>query len=57
MAQPHVIEALCDLADRKLVPVAGGVLLPKGLGGIGVSGDTSDQDEAYALSAIKSLGL
>lgn len=44
-----------------MIPVAGGVLLRDAegrlLGAIGVSGDTSDNDERCALLAIEALGL
>lgn len=44
-----------------LVPVPGGVLIrnPEGglLGAVGVSGDTSDNDEAAALDGIAAAGL
>ncbi|HEY3593484.1 MAG TPA: heme-binding protein [Polyangiaceae bacterium] len=44
-----------------LVPVPGGVLVRDGngeiVGVIGISGDTSDNDEACAVAAIASVGL
>jgi uncharacterized protein GlcG (DUF336 family) len=43
------------------VPVAGGVLVRDGggklLGSVGVSGDTSDNDEIAALAGIAAAGL
>jgi uncharacterized protein GlcG (DUF336 family) len=48
------------VAGGALVPVAGGVLI-KGdnaiLGAVGISGDTSDNDEAAALAGIEASGL
>ena len=44
-----------------LVPVAGGVLIKSAegnvIGAVGVSGDTSDNDEAAAIAGIKAVGL
>jgi len=43
-----------------LVPVPGGVLIRQEgriIGALGVTGDTSDNDEACAVHAIESLGL
>ena len=44
-----------------IVPAAGGVIVCNDagdiLGAIGVTGDTSDNDEACALAAIGSVGL
>jgi uncharacterized protein GlcG (DUF336 family) len=44
-----------------MVPAAGGVIVCDGagtiLGAIGVTGDTSDNDEACALAAIESQDL
>jgi uncharacterized protein GlcG (DUF336 family) len=44
-----------------LVPVPGGVLIrDKGgalMGAVGVSGDTSDNDEAAAIAGIESAGF
>jgi uncharacterized protein GlcG (DUF336 family) len=43
------------------VPVPGGVMIRDGggrlLGAVGISGDTSDNDEACAMHAIGSVGL
>ncbi len=38
------------------IPVAGGVLLADGSGAVGVSGDTSDNDEAAAVAGILAIG-
>ena len=48
------------LAQGRLVPVPGGVLIKDGeklLGAVGVSGDTSDNDEACAIAGIEAAGL
>src|ERR1700761_5782050 len=47
--QAYFISAANALAQGRLVPVPGGVLIQDGttlLGAIGISGDTSDNDEA-----------
>ena len=58
--QPSFVAAVTHVAGGALVPVAGGVLI-KGdnaiLGTVGISGDTSDNDEAAALAGIEASGL
>ena len=58
--QPYFIDAVNTIAKGALVPVPGGVLIMDGatlLGAVGVSGDTSDNDEACALAGIEAAGL
>ncbi len=59
--RPAFIGALNNLADGKLVPAPGGVLIRNEqgevIGAVGITGDTSDIDEQCALSALESLGL
>jgi uncharacterized protein GlcG (DUF336 family) len=59
--RPHFVNALVGLTDGNIVPVPGGVAIrdenKKIIGAIGVSGDTSDNDEAAAIAAIKIAGL
>ena len=59
--RPHFVNALVGLTDGQLVPVPGGVAIrdanKKIIGAVGVSGDTSDNDEAAAIAAIKAAGL
>jgi uncharacterized protein GlcG (DUF336 family) len=58
--QPYFIAAVTQSVGA-LVPVPGGVLVrdPDGalLGAVGVSGETSDNDEAAALAGIEAAGL
>jgi uncharacterized protein GlcG (DUF336 family) len=58
---PVFFTALAAVSHGRLVPVPGGVLiLDRSLGiigAIGISGDTSDQDEACALAGIEAAGL
>jgi uncharacterized protein GlcG (DUF336 family) len=55
------VNALNGLAGGNLIPVPGGVLIrdagQKIVGAVGVSGDTSDNDEAAAVAAITAAGF
>lgn len=58
--QPYFIEAMNALSDGSLVPVPGGVLIRDRediIGALGITGDSSDNDEAIAISAIEALGF
>ncbi len=59
--QAYFIGAVNTLAQGRVVPVPGGVLLHDAggglLGAVGISGDTSDNDEICALAAIAAVGL
>lgn len=59
--QPYFIQAMNALAKGSLVPVPGGVLIRDGdgalLGAVGITGDTSDNDEACAVAGIEAAGL
>lgn len=62
MAQqrPHFVGALAASVSGPFIPVPGGVLIKQGgqvIGAVGVTGDTSDNDEAAALAGIKAAGL
>lgn len=58
--RPHFITA-AGPAVGGLIPVAGGVLIRDGsdqvVGAVGVSGDTSDNDEIAAIAGIAAAGL
>lgn len=58
--RPHFLAGALGVIDG-IIPVAGGVLLktPEGqiIGAVGVSGDTSDNDEAAAIAGIQAAGL
>ncbi|MFK7877338.1 MAG: heme-binding protein [Paracoccaceae bacterium] len=59
-AEPFFIQAMNALSQGSLVPVAGGVLIKKDgviLGAVGITGDTSDNDEACAIAAIEKAGF
>jgi len=59
--RPHFLEGLSGVSNGKIVPVPGGVLVKSKsgelLGAVGISGDTSDNDEACAVHAIEGAGL
>ncbi|RIY00041.1 heme-binding protein [Aureimonas flava] len=58
--QPYFINAMNTLAGGSLVPVPGGVLIRDGgrvVGAVGITGDTSDNDEAAAVAGIAAVGL
>jgi len=60
-AVPHFFAALNAVFPKGIVPVPGGVLIRDAsgalLGAVGVSGDTSDNDEICALAGIAAAGL
>jgi uncharacterized protein GlcG (DUF336 family) len=60
--QPYFVSAVSHVAGpAALVPVAGGVLIRSQegrlLGAVGISGDTSDNDEICAVAGIEAAGL
>ena len=58
--RPAFLGALSTMSEGKVVPVAGGVLIMSGneiIGAVGVTGGTSDEDEACAIEGIKAAGL
>ncbi len=59
--RPHFIAAATHAIGGALIPVAGGVLIRDAgnavIGAIGVSGDTSDNDEIAAMAGIEAAGL
>ena len=60
-AMPAFFDAINSLTGGEVIPVAGGVLIRNAegsiLGAIGISGDTSDNDERCAVQAIAQAGL
>jgi len=59
--RPHFIEGLNAVSGGRIVPVPGGVLIRdqtgKLLGAVGITGDTSDNDELAAVAGIEAAGL
>lgn len=59
--RPMFMNSLISLSNQRLVPVPGGVLVKNSdgdvLGSVGITGDTSDNDEACAVTGIEAAGL
>jgi uncharacterized protein GlcG (DUF336 family) len=59
--RPSFQAALAVASGGRLIPVPGGVLIRaedrEAIGAVGISGDTSDKDEACAIAGIKAAGL
>jgi uncharacterized protein GlcG (DUF336 family) len=59
--RPHFVQALSAMSGGKIVPVPGGVLIRDAsgaiLGAVGISGDTSDNDETAAAAGIEAAGF
>ena len=59
--QPFFIQSMNALAKGVLVPVPGGVLVRDAsgaiIGAVGITGDTSDNDETCAVAGIEAAGL
>lgn len=60
-ARPQFMAALIETSGGRMVPVLGGVLIRDAggaiVGAVGVSGDTSENDEVAAVAGIKAAGL
>lgn len=59
--RPHFIDGLNAVSGGRIVPVPGGVLIRNATGGllgaVGITGDTSDNDELAAITGIEVAGL
>lgn len=59
--RPTFIAAVATLSPTGILPAAGGVIVVDGegkaVGAVGITGDTSDNDEACALAGIADAGL
>jgi len=59
--RPHLVAGISDVSGRGIVPVAGGVLIRDAdgeiVGAVGISGDSSDNDEAAAIAGIEAAGF
>ncbi len=59
--QAYFVNSINTLADGDLIPVPGGVLIKDEkneiVGSVGISGDSSDNDEIAAIAGIESAGL
>jgi uncharacterized protein GlcG (DUF336 family) len=57
---PAFFNALNNVTQGKVVPMPGGVLILSGdtvVGSVGVSGDTSDNDELAAIAGVRAAGF
>ncbi len=61
MERPHFMQGLSGVSGGRVVPVPGGVLIRDAenaiIGAVGISGDTSDNDEACAVAGIEAAGF
>lgn len=59
--RPSFVASLAAIAPNGLIPAAGGVIVTDDagqiVGAVGVTGDTSDNDEICALAGIEAAGL
>ena len=59
--RPHFFTGLSGVSAGRIVPVPGGVLVKTGsgatIGAVGVTGDTSDNDEMAGIAGIEAAGL
>ncbi len=60
-ANPAFFASVTELAEGRMVPVAGGVLIRDSagdiIGAVGISGDVAGNDEICAVAGIKAVGL
>lgn len=58
---PLFLTALMNASGGRIVPVPGGVLIRDAsgeiVGAVGISGDTSEKDEACCVAGVKAAGL
>ncbi|MDD1610173.1 MAG: heme-binding protein [Methylococcaceae bacterium] len=59
--RPDFMNALVNIANGNIMPAPGGVLIRdtdnRLIGAVGISGDSSDQDERCAIAGIEGAGL
>jgi uncharacterized protein GlcG (DUF336 family) len=59
--RPSFVASLAGVCPAGVIPAAGGVIVTDAervqLGAVGVTGDTSDNDELCALAGIEAVGL
>lgn len=59
--RPHFFTGVSGVSGGRIVPVAGGVLVKSKsgelIGAVGVTGDTSDNDEICAVAGIEAAGF
>jgi uncharacterized protein GlcG (DUF336 family) len=59
--RPTFIASVSAIAMNGIIPAAGGIIIVdvtgSSIGAVGITGDTSDNDEACALAAVDAVGL
>lgn len=59
--RPHFLEGLSNVSGGRIIAVPGGVLIRARngeiIGAVGVTGDTSDNDEICAIAGIEAAGF
>lgn len=59
--RPHFLEGLSNVSAGKIIPVPGGVIalddVGEIVGAVGITGDTSDNDEICAVAGIEAVGF
>lgn len=58
--RPTFVASLASLAKGGIIPAAGGIIVTRGgevAGAVGITGDTSDNDEACAIAGVLAAGL
>lgn len=59
--RPYFLGAVAPMLDGGILPVPGGVLIRDAggeiIGAVGITGDSSDNDEACAIAGIEAAGL
>jgi uncharacterized protein GlcG (DUF336 family) len=59
--RPHLMAGISDVSGGRVLPVVGGVLIRDAsgtvIGAVGISGDTSDNDETAAIAGIEAAGF
>lgn len=61
MDRPHFFTGLSGVSEGKIIPVPGGALIKTKageiIGAVGVTGDTSDNDEICAVAGVEAAGF
>lgn len=58
--RPTFVASLASLAKDGIIPAAGGIIVTRDgevAGAVGITGDTSDNDEACAIAGVLAAGL
>ena len=58
--RPHLMQGLSGVSDGRIVPLPGGVLMKQNgviVGAVGITGDSSENDETCAVFAVEAVGF